>query len=219
MQWGALPTQREDALLDSPPEELPLTHKKLPAAMSQERLTNGLPPNPKGGAILPIWVLVEIPRTAATGQYQATLTITAQDRQVAQIPVTLRVLDWTLPHPAEYVSWLGMIQSPEAVALTYDVPLWSEKHCQLVGQSFDWIGKLGTKVLYLPLGAESQYGNEQSLVLWVKGADNNYTHDFSRVEKYLDLAFLTPLRRSLDLRASLFPFSIVLVLLRFRLEI
>ena len=40
----------------------------------------------------------------------------------------------------------------QGVALTYGVPAWSEKHCELMARSLEWIGKLGGKVLTLPLG-------------------------------------------------------------------
>ncbi len=188
MQWGSLARLRDDALLDSPPDEVPLSKKEMPRGISEDRLADGLPPTLKDGALVPVWLLVEIPKDAVPGRYRGVLTITADGRQVAQTPVALRVIDWTLPDPAEYAYWMGMIQSPEAVALTYDVPLWSQKHCRLVGKSLEWIGRLGAKVLYLPLGAESQYGNAQSMVLWVQDADGKYTHDFGRVEQYLDLA-------------------------------
>jgi hypothetical protein len=188
MQWGSLTRRRDDALLESPPEEVALSKMEMPRGRAEDRLGDGLPPTLKDGALLPVWVLAEIPKDAAPGQYRGTLTITADGQTVAQTPVGLRVIDWTLPDAGEYAYWLGMLQSPEAVALTYDVPLWSEQHYRLVGKSLEWIGKLGAKVLYLPLGAESQYGNAQSLVLWVPDADGQYTHDFSRVEKYLDLA-------------------------------
>jgi hypothetical protein len=128
------------------------------------------------------------PGGSAAGEYRGTLTITLDGRPPADVPVLLKVIDWALPDPGDFAFWMGMIESPEAVALAYDVPLWSEKHCELVARSLAWVGKLGPKVLYLPLGAESQYGNAQSMALWVRGADGKYTHDFSRIEKYLDLA-------------------------------
>ncbi len=152
MQWGSLARRRDDALLGSPPEEVPLSKKEMPRGAPEDRLADGLPPTLVDGALVPVWLLVEIPKDATAGQYRGTLTITADGRQVAKTPVGLRVIDWTLPDPAEYAYWMGMIQSPEAVALTYGVPLWSEKHCRLVGKSLEWIGKLGGKVLVSPAG-------------------------------------------------------------------
>jgi hypothetical protein len=81
-----------------------------------------------------------------------------------------------------------MIQSPEGVAIQYKTELWSEKHCRLVAKSLALLGKAGNKVLYVPVGAESQYGNAESMVLWIKNRDGSITNDYSRVETYVDLA-------------------------------
>ena len=188
LEWGQLPRLRDDALLESPPDEVPVSAKDLRPETARERAADGLPPKLVDGALQPVWVISEIPKDAAAGDYRGKLAITLDGHEPIEVPVELKVIDWTLPDPADYACWMGMIESPEAVALAYDVPPWSERHAELVARSLAWIGKLGPKVLYLPLGAESQYGNAQSMVLWVKGADSKYTHDFSRVERYLDLA-------------------------------
>jgi hypothetical protein len=190
LQWDHLPSLRDDALLESPPAEAPVSVKQLRADYAQARRADGLLPKPPDGALQPVWLTVEIPKDAPPGDYRGSLAIALDGvaQPPAAVSIELKVIDWALPDPADYVFWMGMVQSPEAVALTYGAPLWSDRHCELVAKSLEWIGKLGGKVLYIPLGAESQYGNEQSLALWVKGADGKLTHDLSRVEKYLDLA-------------------------------
>jgi len=180
LQWGQLPRRRDDALVESPPDEVPAGVRAVPRVVPEVRLAVG--------ASQPVWLTVDVPRDATPGAYRGTLTITASGHEPARVAVELEVIDWAVPDPADYTYWMGMIQSPEGVALHYGVPPWSEEHCRLVARSLGWIGKLGPKVLYIPLGAESQYGNEQSMVLWVKGADGTSTHDFRRVEKYVDLA-------------------------------
>jgi len=152
------------------------------------RRDDALAKTPGAGAVRSVWVLAEIPADAAAGEYQATLTLSTPGSPPVEVPVELHVIDWVLPDPADFTYFLGMIECPEGVALTYDVPMWSGRHCKLVGESLEWIGKLGPKVLYLPLTAESQYGNERSLVTWVRDADGRVSHDFSAVETYVDLA-------------------------------
>ncbi len=83
MQWGPLARLRDDALLGSPPDEVPLSKKEMPRGTAEDRRADGLPPALKDGALLPVWLLVEIPKDAAAGQYRGTLTITADGRQVA----------------------------------------------------------------------------------------------------------------------------------------
>jgi hypothetical protein len=188
IEWGPLPRLREDALLHAPPDEVPPAVKQIPPGMTEDRVADGLPAAPVPGALQPVWLLAEIPKDAPAGEYRGTLTINVDGHPSVEVPVLLKVIDWTVPQQSDYLFWMGLIESPEAVALTYNVQPWSDEHCRLVGKSLEWVGKLGGKVLYVPLCAESQYGNAQSLVLWAKGADGKYSHDFSRVEKYLDLA-------------------------------
>ena len=48
----------------------------------------------------------------------------------------LNVLDWTLPDPQAYKTWVELIQSPDTLAVEYKVPLWSERHFELIAKSF-----------------------------------------------------------------------------------
>ena len=172
IMYGRIRVRRDDAVIDTPPGTVPLTRKGGSA-----------------GAVQPVDVTVDVPKDAAPGAYAGKLTITMDGLgKPVTVPVHVEVIDWTLPDPADYTYFLGLIQSPEGVALAYKVPLWSDRHLKLVGRSLELIGQTGGKVLYLPLGAESQYGNERSMVLWVKGGNGKYTYDFGLLEKYLDLA-------------------------------
>lgn len=134
-----------------------------------------------------VWVTVRIPEDAAAGDYRGTLSLRCEGGRPVRVPVELKVAAWTLPDPADRDFLLGAIQSPESAARVYRVEPWSARHWELIGRSLDLLSRLGNKVLYLPLIAEGQF-NSQSMVLWVKGRDGSYTHDFSRLERYLDLA-------------------------------
>jgi len=186
--WGDLPRLQDDALVPTPPDEVPVVARKSPYGIDAVRRADGLCVHPPGSATRTVWVVANLPADAAPGDYRGTLTITAHGGHSATVPVGITVIDWRAPDPADYASWVGMIQSPEAVAMTYKVAPWSAKHAALVARSLAWVGRVGPKVLYVPVGAESQYGNAESMVVWVKGADGQVTHDFSRVEKYVDLA-------------------------------
>ena len=144
----------------------------------------------RAAAVQPVWLNVHVPRVAAPGSYKGALTLTCEGEKPVEVPIEVRVRAWTLPDPADFNFVLGLIQSPDGVAQAYGVEPWSDKHVALMGKSFDLIGKLGNgmRVLYLPLIAETQFGNPQSMVLWVKGADGTYTYDTSRLEKYIDVA-------------------------------
>ena len=181
-------TRRDDAMLDAPPAVVPVAAKRLSSQYQALRRADGLPPTLRDGAVQPVYVTVRVPKDAAPGQYRGTLTVRLEGEKSVEVPVELDVIDWTLPDPKDFTYWCGLIQSPEGVGLHYNVPMWSAKHLELIGRSFDRIARLGSKVLFIPLGAEGEYGNEHSMVLWIKGKGGKYTHDFTRVEKYVDVA-------------------------------
>ncbi|MFO7900080.1 MAG: hypothetical protein R6V58_13605 [Planctomycetota bacterium] len=136
---------------------------------------------PADGTTHPVWVTVHVPKTAAAGEYQGTLTVA--DRK---IPVALTVHPWALPDPHDYRVHVGLVESPESVALHYDVPLWSDRHFELIGASFDQMAKVGSKTIFIPLICHTNFGNSETMVRWIKDGDG-YKHDFTIAEKYLDL--------------------------------
>ncbi len=92
-----------------------------------------------------------------------------------------------LPDPRSYRTFVELVQSPDTLAVEYGVPLWSEAHWKLIEKSLALISEVGAKTCYVPLIGETNLGNEQTMVRWAKQADGSYRHDFSVMEKYLDL--------------------------------
>jgi len=183
---------RDDALLDAPPPAVappPLPPRdRWTAGRHKARTDDGLPAEITPGAIQSVLVTVEAPKDAAAGRYKGTLTVAAAGEKPVTVPVELDLSAWALPDPADFAFWFGLIQSPEGVALHYRVPLWSDKHLALLDKSFRLIGQTGGKVLFLHLTAETEYGNERSMVVWNKGPDGKLTPDFSAVEKFVAAA-------------------------------
>lgn len=131
----------------------------------------------------PVWVTVNVPSNAAAGVYEGSLSLAGRS-----VPVKMTVADWFLPNPADYLTYVDFIESPESVALRYDVPLWSDKHYERMGTCFAQLGKVGNKTLYLPLAGMSNLGNEHTIIRWIKtDKEREFKHDFAMMEKYLDL--------------------------------
>ena len=160
-RWGR--PKGEDVLLDQPPEEVP-------------------------SGRMPIWVTVRVPKEAKAGAHSGTLTVEAKGNKPVAVPVKLEVLDWTVPAPQDYRTWTELVQSPDTLAVEYGVPLWSQKHWELTAQSLRLISGSGSRTIYLPLICQTNQGNEQTMVRWIKRGENQYDYDFSVLEKYLDLA-------------------------------
>ncbi len=149
-----------------------------------------LPPAADQAAqVQPIWLTVSVPRDAQAGEYEGSLLIQFEEMDCDDIvvPVLLTVADWTLPDPRDFVTFVDFVESPESVALRYQVSLWSKEHFTLIGKTFAHLARLGNKTIYIPLICKTNFGNDQTMVRWLKKDDGSYNHDFSVLEKYLDL--------------------------------
>jgi len=173
-----------NALAPTPPEETPV--KPLARAWYREKnLPETVAPTP--GAIVPVWLTVKTPADLKPGTYAGAVRVEAEGESPIEAPIEVRVADWTLPDVQDYRTWVDAIQCPDTLAMEYDVPLWSEKHWAMIAESFRLIGETGCRVVYIPLLAHTNLGNEESMVQWVKKGDR-YDYDFSIMERYLDAA-------------------------------
>jgi hypothetical protein len=140
----------------------------------------------QGRSYLPVWVTVKVPADAAPGDYAGVLTAQANGKKV-QAPIELKVHAYTLPDSTEFVTWIETIQSPDSLAMQYDVKMWSPQHWKLIEKSLEYGAMLGNRSVYFPLIAETNFGNAESSVRWTPKGNNRYEYDTSIVEKYLDL--------------------------------
>jgi len=141
-----------------------------------------------GGAVQPVWVTVHVPREAPAGAYRGVLTLAARRLADVRVPIELEVIDWTLPDARDFRTFIGIYQSPESVALQYNVPMWSEAHWARLEKSFELLGELGNNLLIVPLVNRTQFGNDECMVPWLRQHDGSYTYDFTVHDRYLALA-------------------------------
>lgn len=139
-------------------------------------------------AMAPVWVTVAIPPNAPSGDYRASLHVSAQGFPAQQVPLQLHVSDWQLPAPKDFTGCLDIVQSAESVAMAYDVPLWSEPHFKLLDKSFKLLGDLGNKTVFISAIRRTHFGNEHAIVRWIRDEEGELHPDFGVVERYLDAA-------------------------------
>ena len=181
--WGA---NRLGALAEKPLDEfkvlIPVRDSWTSAVASDAKdvkLVNG--------AVVPIWITIKVPASVPAGTYTGSVRIQARGEDAVRVPIELRVADWALPDSQDFRTWVDMIQNPDTLALEYDVPLWSDKHFDLIARSFKLIAETGSRTVYIPLIAHTNLGNEESYVRWIKKGDG-YAYDFSVMDRYLDVA-------------------------------
>ena len=157
-----------DQLLTDPPAECPFNRSA-------------------DGAIQPIFVTVHVPRDAAPGDYTGELAVSCSSLGPVAVPIRLSVAAWTLPDPDRYRAYAGIYQSPETLSMYYKVPMWSEKHWQLIEQSFRVLGYVGSDFVHVPLVNRAQCGNDEGWVYWIRKADGTYDYDFTVFDRYAAL--------------------------------
>jgi hypothetical protein len=162
-----------EALTDTAPGEIPLAKSTTDRSLVD-------------GAVTAVWATVKVPQDARPGAYSGSILIAAQGEKPVEVPLELKVLDWTLPDPQDYKTWIEFLESPDTLALEYKTPLWSDRHWELIGRSFKLLSDSGSRVAYVPLIAETNQGNSESMVRWIKKGENQF--DFSVMDKYLDTA-------------------------------
>ena len=166
---------RLGCLSEKAPEEIPLSKSKTSRSLID-------------GAVTAVWATVKVPKDAKPGTYLGSVAIEAKGEKPVTVPLELKVLDWTLSDPQDYKTWVEFLQSPDTLAIEYKTPLWSDRHWELIARSFRLLSDSGSRVVYVPLIAETNLGNSESMVRWIKKGENQYDYDFSVMDKYLDAA-------------------------------
>lgn len=175
-----VPARLFDGLSDTPPAVVEVRSKSLRAADASNWVF---------GAVCPVWVTVAVPADASPGSYTGKLTIKVQGTaRPFEVPVELKVCPWRVPKPSEFRTIVDLMESPESVAMHYDVPLYGEQHFKLLEKSFEQMGYVGNWTVHIQLICQTNLGNEQTMVRWIKKPDGTYKFDFSPMNRYLDLA-------------------------------
>ncbi len=133
---------------------------------------------PADAAVLPVWVTVAIPPDAPPGDYSGMLAVAG-----AQVPVALHVGRWLCPGPNEWVTHVGLLSSPETLAMQYGVGPWSEEHWRLVGRELDLLAGLGSDDLWLSVLPGNSLGQERPWITFRKTAAG-YEPDLALAERY-----------------------------------
>ena len=116
------------------------------------------------------------------------ITVTAEGAAPVEIPLRVRVHAWRLGGLADFVTHNNLWQSVDSIALYYRVPLWSQRHWELMEQSFALLGRAGSKLVNVLVAEQTQFGNDRGMIHWVRRADGSFEHDFSIFDRYLQLA-------------------------------
>jgi len=178
-----VPDNRFDVLLPEVPAEVPT--RSVRTGFHRQKFSDPLVPV---GAMQPVWLTVLVPADAVPGTYRGELTVSAEGLAPTRIPLGIKVYGWTLPDPKDFTCRTNIWQSHDSVALRYGVPLWSDRHLELMGQVLELTKPMGNGFcpVHLIAGAFNM-DNAESMVRWIDKGDGKYEYDFAPFDKYLDL--------------------------------
>lgn len=141
----------------------------------------------------PLWVTVEVPRSAsAAGTHRGVLRLAdPQGRAVASLPLTLEVADRSLPQPQEQAFFLDLWQQPYSVSRYYGVEPWSAEHTALLRPYLEMMARAGQRTIsailfYEPWGEQSR-DKFLPMVETTLKKDGTWHYDYSVLDRWVEL--------------------------------
>jgi hypothetical protein len=141
----------------------------------------------KKNSTQPIWLSIKVPGNVNVGSYKGIIKIKG-DKDYT-VPITIQVLDKTLPSPQKWQYDLDLWQHPAAVSRLHNVAMWSSEHFSLMRKYYEMLANAGQKTITASIVNEpwghQTYDDYPSLVKWTRKKDGSWTYDYSLFDKYI----------------------------------
>ena len=141
-----------------------------------------------------IWLSIPIPANDYVGDYKGLLRISAGEKELAVLRLTVRSGRRVLPPPAEWHYHLDLWQNVFSIARDYGVKPFSEDFYAVVRPYLQRLASAGQKaitapILHAPWGENpGSAGNFLSLIAWVKRLDGSWEFDYTIFDRYIRFA-------------------------------
>lgn len=147
-----------------------------------DRITGTNPTVVDGGSVRGLWITVQVPQDAKAGTYKGYVELDMNGK-ATKYSYTVKVLDRTLPAPAEWAFHLDLWQNPYAIARVHNVELWSKEHFDVLRPYMLKLASAGQKAITATLIDRPWDGQTfdpfGSMVTWIKKADGTWLYDFT----------------------------------------
>ncbi len=143
-----------------------------------------------GTRLYSIWVDVDPRGAVDAGEYPIRIALTDEDGSEASETFTVTILNADLPEQDFYVTqWFHT----DCLANYYDVPVFSQRHWEIVEAFMRTAAENGQTAIYLPLVTpplDTAVGGERTTVQLVDVAVRNgqYSFGFDKMDRWCDLA-------------------------------
>ena len=153
-----------------------------------DRITDTNPTILPAGASRGLWLTVQVPQDARPGTYKGFVELACDGKNV-KYSYTVKVLDRTLPAPAEWKFHLDLWQNPYAIARVHKVELWSKDHFDVMRPYMLKLASAGQKAITATLIDRPWDGQTYdpfgSMVTWVRKADGTWWYDFTIFDRWV----------------------------------
>lgn len=159
------------------------------ASLSPDMLDNLDHFNLEKNKVRPVWITVEIPRSARAGLYQSQVQISGKKIKTRTLDLDLEVIDETLPPPAEWGFHLDQWQHPSAIARVAQVPIWSDRHFEAMVPVIQLLADAGQKVITTTLNKDpwniQTFDPYEDMIKWTKEKDGQWTYDYAIFDRWI----------------------------------
>lgn len=152
-----------------------------------EPLDDGSRLRPLEDTLTAVWFETEI---SQAGEYAVTVTVKEEGETVAQLPLSVTVIDAQLPEQSLICTqWFHN----DCLASYYNVPVFSEEHWRIIGNYMRFAVRHGINCILTPIFTpplDTEIGSERPTVqlVGVTRTAGKYCFDFTLLKRYLDLA-------------------------------
>ncbi len=149
----------------------------------------------------PLWLDIRVPQKAESGKYKGTLTATCDGEEMA-IPFTVEVGKRTLPEPSKWKFHLDLWQNPYSVARHYNVPLWSQKHFDLMRPVMTMLAEAGQKIITTsiikhPWNGQTEHPFE-SMIGKKKNIDGTWEYNYKVFDMWVEFMMSCGITQQID---------------------
>lgn len=150
------------------------------------------------GLLHSVWITIAPEGNLAAGEHTLTVSITSdKDEKLALHTLTLQVIDALLPeHGMMLTQWFHC----DCLASFYQVPVFSERHWEIIGNYLRTAAEYGQNMILTPLFTpplDTEVGGERLTVQLVDvtlHADGSYTFGYDKLDRWVALCHACGMR-------------------------
>lgn len=136
-----------------------------------------------------VWLSLEPSRDSEAGVYEGSVEILRDGKLAKRLPISIKVLDHTLPPAKDWGFHLDFWQNPYAIARWYETKLWSDEHLNAMRPYMQRLAQSGQKVITATLIDRPWNGQTQdaygSMIEWKKAKDGTWSYDYSVFDRWV----------------------------------